>query len=433
MRLRGNLVKISKDSPENHGGRAIGYVRPGVESLRQLVEARCRQLSDARCAKAYSDSGHADSASRDADYGAALRAFERANGPIVNYYFSTSGVSGVVITRVRSMFYWREKRRLLVFLGNRSVAGDIAEFQDAVWNTVWTARSTERGSDRLLPYSCRKVVADYLFTVLVMLIGTLDAVARRSVQSPPSEADRRLLEDVGLSAIEKLRHVDTYVRRSELQTAVRYYLFGLPLGIAVLAVALLPFIVRGGRLDADPNQVLIAAAAGGVGAIASVMFRITRGQNLEVNLGEGTLVTLVGGAFRPLVGAVFGVALYVLVQGGLLPLDDSGGDRLMFYVGLSFLAGFSERWAQDTILHSAPVTPSRVTTTGSPNVAASQALTSPNDGSRLRPSVENEPEAQAGQLANDVLLDQQEQRVESMRTPVDQPPPSAGNGKAEHP
>jgi hypothetical protein len=369
MRPLNEPVKTSADRSRDGDRRdhqvneASACARPGIESLRQLVEARLEK----------------------SDYCALLQAFERANGPIVNYYFSTSGVSAVVITRITSMFYWREKRRVLIYLGNRSLADGIPEFEGAVWNTVWTARSTERGSDRLLPYSCRKVVADFLFTVLVMLIGTLDAVARRSSSPSPSPADRRLLRDVGLSAIEMLGHVDEYVKRSELQTAVRYYLFGLPVGIAVLAAALMPFVDRGESLDTDPNRLLIAAAAGGVGAIASVMFRITRGQNLEVNLGEGSLVTLVGGAFRPLIGAVFGVALYVLVQGGLLPLDDSdGGRELMFYVGLSFLAGFSERWAQDTILHSAPITPSRVTTSGSPADAAGQAL--PSTGGNTWPS-----------------------------------------------
>lgn len=335
-----------EDELENRVGTAAGRTKPGMESLRLLIEARQRK----------------------SDYYTTLAEFERANGPIVNLYFSMSGLSAVVITRIPSTFYWREKRRVLVFLGNRCIATDIAEFEEAVWRSIWTARSTERGSDRLLPYSCRKVVADFLFTVLVMLINTLDAVARRSENCRPSSADKQLLKFVSLSAIEKLRQVEAYVERSELQTAVRYYLLGLPLGIAAITATLIPFIGMGESLASDPLQLLIAAAAGGTGAVASVMFRITRGQNLEINLGEGAVVTLVGGAFRPLIGAVFGVTLYVLVEGGLLPLSYSGDghQQLMFYVGLSFLAGFSERWAQDTILQSAPVTPSRVSTAGSP-------------------------------------------------------------------
>jgi hypothetical protein len=355
-----------EDLLENRVGTAAGCTTPGMESLRLLIEARQGK----------------------SDYQTTLAAFERANGPIVNLYFSKSGLSAVVITRIPARFYWREKRRVVAFLGNRCIATDIAEFEEAVWRAIWTARSTERGSDRLLPYSCRKVVADFLFTVLVMLVNTLDAVARRSDNCHPSSADKQILKFVSLSAIEKLRQVEAYVERSELQTAVRYYLLGLPLGIAAIAAALTPFIGLGENPGSDPLQLLIAAAAGGIGATASVMFRITRGQNLEVNMGGGALVTLVGGAFRPLIGAVFGVTLYVLVEGGLLPLNSSGDGRheLMFYIGLSFLAGFSERWAQDTILQSAPVTPSRVSTTGSPVDAGGQALLSTEGSVWPRPT-----------------------------------------------
>ena len=59
-------------------------------------------------------------------------------------------------------------------------------------------------------------------------------------------------------------------------------------------------------------------------------------------------------------GAVFGVALYALVIGGLLPLD-TDPQVAHFFGGLSFLAGFSERWAQDTIIRSAPIAPSPAT------------------------------------------------------------------------
>jgi hypothetical protein len=107
----------------------------------------------------------------------------------------------------------------------------------------------------------------------------------------------------------------------------------------------------------------ISVAAGAIGSIASVMTRITRGQTLEVRL-EGRLVTGLAGAFRPVVGAIFGVAFYVFVQAGLLPLDDGldEGKVAFFYAGLAFLAGFSERWAQDTVLQSRPITPSPAST-----------------------------------------------------------------------
>ena len=53
---------------------------------------------------------------------------------------------------------------------------------------------------------------------------------------------------------------------------------------------------------------------------------------------------------------MFGIALYVFVTTGLVPFAVPADDlkQQLFFAGLAFLAGFSERWAQDTIVQSAP-------------------------------------------------------------------------------
>jgi hypothetical protein len=52
--------------------------------------------------------------------------------------------------------------------------------------------------------------------------------------------------------------------------------------------------------------------------------------------------------YKPLVGSVFGVALYFLLSSGLssgvLTTDPPNGKRLFFYGIVAFLAGFSERF-----------------------------------------------------------------------------------------
>jgi hypothetical protein len=105
---------------------------------------------------------------------------------------------------------------------------------------------------------------------------------------------------------------------------------------------------------------ILSIAAGAGGSATSVMVRITRGQTCFIDSHRGPLLTLVAGAFRLLVGAVFGVALYVLVVAGSVPVDIPDNDA-HFFAGLAFLAGFSERWAQDTIVRSAPISPSAAT------------------------------------------------------------------------
>lgn len=162
-----------------------------------------------------------------------------------------------------------------------------------------------------------------------------------------------------MNATEELKKLDGYVERAAVRASVRTYLFGLPLGAAVLL--LLGGIAAVLKFDAKTEIrqfALSAMIAGGIGSMASVMIRITRGQKLSVDIHQGPTVTLVAGFFRPLIGAVFGLALYILFQGGLLPLEVPVDHPAHFYAGLGFLAGFSERWAQDTIVRSAPISPS---------------------------------------------------------------------------
>ncbi len=86
------------------------------------------------------------------------------------------------------------------------------------------------------------------------------------------------------------------------------------------------------------------------------MARITRRSTLNIDIAQGHGVTGLAGAIRPLIGAIFGLALFVFVNGGLVPIDvpTEQWKANLFFASVAFLAGFSERWAQDTIVHSAP-------------------------------------------------------------------------------
>ena len=100
-----------------------------------------------------------------------------------------------------------------------------------------------------------------------------------------------------------------------------------------------------------------ALIAGAVGAVVSVMQRINSGTfELEYDVG-GPYAFFLGG-LRPLIGAAFGMAITFAFTGGLLHLPVSQGDKTidqhLAYVVLAFLAGFSERWAQDTLTSVLP-------------------------------------------------------------------------------
>lgn len=106
-----------------------------------------------------------------------------------------------------------------------------------------------------------------------------------------------------------------------------------------------------------PSHLLLVMAAGAVGAVVSVLVRMTLGQS-SMNLPtldhdmKKTDLHLIGG-MRPLIGAVFGLITYALIRSALVPLDPpSGGVDLYLYVSVAFLAGFSERVAQDMFVRS---------------------------------------------------------------------------------
>src|SRR3954453_17961113 len=73
---------------------------------------------------------------------------------------------------------------------------------------------------------------------------------------------------------------------------------------------------------------------------------------LDFNAGGGMMMAL--GAVRPLIGAIFGVILFAIFDGGWLPaIAIQNTKPLAFYAVLGFLGGFNERFAQDMLVGSA--------------------------------------------------------------------------------
>ena len=89
----------------------------------------------------------------------------------------------------------------------------------------------------------------------------------------------------------------------------------------------------------------------------SVMTRMTRDQ-LSLNYESGKATIRLLGVIRPLLGALFGAALYLLLAGDLLKLGapTQPTKLIYFYTGIAFIAGFSERWAQDVVTRTGAAT-----------------------------------------------------------------------------
>ena len=102
--------------------------------------------------------------------------------------------------------------------------------------------------------------------------------------------------------------------------------------------------------------------------LASAAHVFSRREILETNhvvVGRRAIFYL--GAYRPLVGAIFGLAMYFLLQSSLLQVQS--GKEFSTFVVAAFLGGFSERFVK-VMLNSAEKT---VGGAGGPSAASGPA------------------------------------------------------------
>ena len=121
-------------------------------------------------------------------------------------------------------------------------------------------------------------------------------------------------------------------------------------------------------------------------AAIGVAQRINSGSfELDYDVG-GPYIFFLGG-LRPLIGGAFAVAISFAFDGGLLHLpvaaSESTSNRHLALLVISFLAGFSERFAQDTLTAALPETKS---------APAPTPADSPSSGTASPPSPDPSPE-----------------------------------------
>ncbi len=196
----------------------------------------------------------------------------------------------------------------------------------------------------------RKICMRLVFGVITALLGSLDsrnAPGRRQESGGDEQAELESLE-------RELARAERYYSRSAQRIAQLEYFVGMVgIGLPVLAV-LTAVIALVTRVDPLSEPLLVALVAGGAGAVVSVMNRMTSGRLILVAESGKAVIRLLG-AIRPLIGAVFGVAVYVLLASELVSFAQVPAEpgRVLFAAGLGFIAGFSERFAQDMVAGAA--------------------------------------------------------------------------------
>ncbi|HET7807752.1 MAG TPA: hypothetical protein VFK71_04590 [Gaiellaceae bacterium] len=263
--------------------------------------------------------------------------FEAEHGPIVDAYWCNEEASAVALT---------VKRRPLMFpdIVRLHWATDwVTKDQPKLMALLYRCESLAVHVQEVLRDTSQRLAMQSLFTVISYVLGF-------------SETDRahnsHAVAEVDRTAQKELKSIETYYRGAAARSGQIVYVGGMLLGTLPLALLLVLALVL--RL-ADAHNLavrvgMVCFAAGGIGALVSVMARMTSGKvRVDWEFGKDTLRTL--GALRPFVGGVFGLATFFALKSGVIALDIINGSRsTYFYILFAFAAGFSERLAQDMLL-----------------------------------------------------------------------------------
>lgn len=95
----------------------------------------------------------------------------------------------------------------------------------------------------------------------------------------------------------------------------------------------------------------LVGSAGALGSVISILTRIEEYQNREY---DDSILPMVIGACKPLIGASFGILLFTISCSTMSPLQisqnaNTESTRGFTFFSLAFIVGFSERFAKDII------------------------------------------------------------------------------------
>ena len=280
-----------------------------------------------------SANGNAATAFKDA-----LARYERRHGEVVHAYWCSHVESAAALT---------EKKRAV------SWATPLTEFhRESDWatqNAPDIARELHRCDElavraRIVLRGIRQRICMRL--VMASAAHLLSLVDARAAHSDEEKVVAALAEEK--QALDKAE--EYYCTAANGQAQIVYFV-GMVFTAAIIA------LVTGISLAAGwAGSEYAALIAGAIGAVVSVVQRINAGQfNLEYDVGRPYAFFL--GGLRPLIGGAFALAVAFAFKSGVLHLplnkDHSPAEEHFALVVLGFIAGFSERFAQDTLAAAA--------------------------------------------------------------------------------
>jgi len=321
-------------------------------------------------------------------------AFETSEGAIIRVYWCTSEASAVVLTakKVRRTGLLRRKRRDLRI--HRATDWVTAE-APAIAELLHSGDTLAIRINEILDPDPRHIAMEWVFSEQSYLLGFVERTRGRPSREETASAVARHRVEID--------RIERYYDRAAKKTARIQYFLGMIVGLGVVAGlgALIPLMLKPFvHLDFHSLGVqnfYACFGAGAVGAIVSVMTRMRHENGVKLDYEVGSSLIYMLGAFRPVLGAIFGVMTYFALDSGFLNIPAPEASKVFFYYALfAFVAGFSERFAH-VIIGGADLTVAKAltppATTGqkapngrSPTADATGAATGIPHGARPEPS-----------------------------------------------
>jgi len=272
-------------------------------------------------------------------YHEALTSYQHHHGEVVSAYWCTHVESGAALT---------EKKRALPW------ATPVCTFhRESDWATKHApdiARELHRCDE--LAVRARVVLKGVRQSICLRLVMSSTAHLLSLVDARAAHADEESIKAALEQERDSLKRANEYyTQAANGQAQIVYFV-----GMVVVAIAI--SVIAGLFLAFDEWAPAVAAAiAGAAGAVISVVQRINDGHfELEYDVGRPYAFFL--GGLRPVIGAAMAVVIASAFASGIMHLpissDASAGDTRFALIVISFLAGFSERWAQDTLAAAVP-------------------------------------------------------------------------------
>jgi hypothetical protein len=276
------------------------------------------------------------------EYQAALASFEDEHGRIVSAYWCADVESAVALTAGKPRTGWL--RRLLSVSPRFHRVSDWATKDDPeIARLLHNCDALAIRAAEVLRGRSRRICIQLVMTSACHLLSLVDARATR----PDPQTRRKAIE----AEQRELAGVQRDYREAANGDAQLVYFAGMAIGCACLVLL---YIIAGGvlsREDVHSSTIIGCLVAGAVGAVVSVIARVNSGSfALDEIVARG--YTLFLGALRPLLGSIFGLLTYSAITSGFVELfnvPDDPMQRFYFLSVIAFGAGFSERWAQDTL------------------------------------------------------------------------------------